>query len=395
MPKHLWLLIIGMIINVTGSSFLWPLNTVYIHDHLGKSLTLAGLVLMGNAGAGVIGNLIGGALFDRVGGYRSILIGIAITFGSSIGLIFFHSFYPYMIFLITLGFGGGMVFPSMYAYAGTVWKEGGRKAYNAIYVAQNVGVAVGAAAGGLLASLSFQWIFIGNAIMYVAFFLLAFFGYRSLAHRSVEPVIKNVLDDRFVIKSRTRFRALIWLCAAYFICWLAYVQWQSTIASYTQDIGISLSHYSLLWTVNGAIIVLGQPLLAFIVKNWLRVTKTQIIVGISIFMISFLVASQANIFMGLMTAMIILTIGEMLVWPAVPTIAGDLAPKGREGFYQGVVNSTATGGRMFGPIVGGLIVDFNGIQSMFYVVFFLLIVSLIITFIYDRKIVPEASSQVA
>jgi MFS family permease len=131
------------------------------------------------------------------------------------------------------------------------------------------------------------------------------------------------------------------------------------------------------------------------VKKWLRITKLQIIVGIVIFMVSFLVASQAQFFMGLMTAMVILTIGEMLVWPAVPTIAGDLAPKGREGFYQGIVNSTATGGRMFGPIVGGVMVDLSGIHTMFYMIFGLLVISLLITFIYDRKIVPEASSQVA
>ena len=43
MPRALWLLIIGMAVNVTGSSFLWPLNTIYIHDHLGKSLSVAGL----------------------------------------------------------------------------------------------------------------------------------------------------------------------------------------------------------------------------------------------------------------------------------------------------------------------------------------------------------------
>jgi hypothetical protein len=40
-----------MIVNVTGSSFLWPLNTIYIHDHLGKSLSVAGVVLMLNAAA--------------------------------------------------------------------------------------------------------------------------------------------------------------------------------------------------------------------------------------------------------------------------------------------------------------------------------------------------------
>lgn len=60
MPRALKILVIGMFINVTGASFLWPLNTIYIHNHLGKSLTVAGLVLMLNSGASVAGNLCGG-----------------------------------------------------------------------------------------------------------------------------------------------------------------------------------------------------------------------------------------------------------------------------------------------------------------------------------------------
>ena len=38
MPRKVWLLVAGMIINVTGASFLWPFNTIYLHDSLGKSL---------------------------------------------------------------------------------------------------------------------------------------------------------------------------------------------------------------------------------------------------------------------------------------------------------------------------------------------------------------------
>jgi MFS family permease len=72
MPRSLWLLVIGMMINVTGSSFLWPLNTIYIHEHLGKSLTVAGVVLMLNAAATVIGNLVGGVLFDKIGGLKPL-----------------------------------------------------------------------------------------------------------------------------------------------------------------------------------------------------------------------------------------------------------------------------------------------------------------------------------
>src|SRR3954462_10690217 len=88
MPRTLWLLIIGMVVNVTGSSFLWPLNTIYIHDHLGKSLSVAGVVLMLNSAASVIGNLIGGSLFDKIGGYKSVLFGIGTIFIALIGYPF-------------------------------------------------------------------------------------------------------------------------------------------------------------------------------------------------------------------------------------------------------------------------------------------------------------------
>ena len=65
MPKVVWFLIIGTFVNTVGNSFLWPLNSIYIHNHLGKSLTIAGFVLMLNSLAGVFGNLIGGFLFDK------------------------------------------------------------------------------------------------------------------------------------------------------------------------------------------------------------------------------------------------------------------------------------------------------------------------------------------
>ena len=49
---------------------------------------------------------------------------------------------------------------------------------------------------------------------------------------------------------------------------------------------------------------------------------------------------------------------------SIPTIASRLAPKGREGFYQGIVNSMATVGRMIGPFAGGVLVDLYGMQAM-------------------------------
>ena len=384
MPRALWLLIIGMAVNVTGSSFLWPLNTIYIHDHLGKSLSMAGVVLMLNSAASVVGNLFGGNLFDKIGGYKSILLGIGITLAALVGLTFWHGWPEYIVFLTIVGFGTGIVFPSMYAMAGSVWKEGGRKAFNAIYVAQNLGVAVGAALGGIVAEYSFQLIFLANTLIYVIFLLIAIFGYRGIDMVTAKHT--SIIQENGLVKNHRKLHALIILCIGYLLCWVAYVQWQTTIASYTQKIHISLTQYSLLWTVNGALIVLGQPLLNLFLKKFGKSLKKQMIIGMIIFIVSFLVAAKSSDFTGFMTGMIILTIGEMFIWPAVPTVANDLAPKGREGFYQGIVNSTATGGRMIGPLAGGMLADYLGMSVLFLAMIILFLVSIITTAMYDKKL---------
>jgi MFS family permease len=392
MPRSLWLLVIGMMINVTGASFLWPLNTIYIHEHLGKSLSVAGFVLMLNSAASVIGNLVGGSLFDKIGGYKTVLFGIVITLFSVIGLALNHD-WPFYVFLLTsVGLGAGIVFPAMYAMAGVVWPEGGRKAFNALYVAQNLGVAVGAMLGGLVASYSMDYIFASNAIIYMLFVVLAAFGYRGITTRGNSSKIFN---ERKHVKSQTNLSALLLLCASFLLTWITYVQWTSTISTYTQQLGISLNLYSLLWTINGALIVIGQPAMAALVRFVLKTPKLQIISGIAIFILSFIVVANAKNFTGFLVAMIILTIGEMLVWPAVPTAANELAPKGREGFYQGVVNSAATGGRMIGPLLGGVCADLFGMDKLFFALIGLLILSITTTILYDRKLKEKSNVQTA
>ena len=393
LPGKLWLLLIGMVINVTGSSFLWPLNTVYIHDYLGQSLTIAGLVLLGNAGAGILGNLIGGYLFDRIGGYRSILLGATIVMIGAFTLSVNHSWVPYVIMLVVMGFGSGVTFPAMYAMAGTVWPEGERRAFNRVYVAQNLGVAIGAACGGILASMSFDIVFLGNGIMVTSFLLLVLFGFRNIHGGKV--VRTNRLPGERLIKSKPHFTALFILCTGYLLCWMVYVQWQTTIAAHTQTLGVTMQEYSLLWTINGTLIVLAQPLLASIIRNWLHSLKSQIGAGIFLFVLSLMILIKAEAFTAFAIAMVIVTFGEMFVWPAVPAAANALAPQGRAGFYQGVVNSTATGGRMLGPIFGGFIVDNSSISTLFIVLIGIVLLGSMLMIFYDRGIRVKPSALTA
>lgn len=391
MPKRVWLLIIGMLVNVTGNSFLWPLTTIYMHDYLGKSLSVAGLVLMVNAAAAIVGNLLGGALFDKFGGYRSVMGGIILTTLALTGLTIWHDFTQFVVFYTIIGFGGGIVFPSMYAMVGTVWPEGGRKAFNAIYLAQNVGVAVGPALAGFLAAFSFNYIFAANLGMYILFFFIALFGFKSL---SIAPTSHtSVFNEKKKIRKRAPFNALMIVCVGYLLCWIGYVQWQSTISAYTQQIGITLPQYSLLWTINGLLIVAGQPFIQPIIKRIEDNIKRQLVIGIAIMMVSYMVVAFAEEFSTFVIAMVILTIGEMFVWPAVPALANQLAPKGREGFYQGIVNSVATSGRMIGPLFGGLMVDLYGMSALFLVITILVGAAIITSMLYDRPLKKELKEQ--
>lgn len=351
---------------------------------LGKSLSTAGIVLMVNAFGMVVGNLLGGALFDRLGGYQTIMSGTWISLFATAGLNFFHGWPLYPLWLIILGFGGGMIIPAIYAMAGAVWPRGGRQTFNAIYLAQNIGVAVGAALSGFVAELSFNYIFLANLLMYVVFFFVALLNFKIEYRATVKTT--ETLEGMTHVQNKKHFKALLLICVMFAICWIAYVQWQTTIASFTQEIGISMSQYSLLWTINGMLILLGQPLISPIIYVLKGQLKKQLYVGVLIFIISFFITSFAESFTMFIVGMVILTFAEMFVWPAVPTIANTLSPKGREGVYQGIVNSASTVGKAFGPLIGGILVDVFNMQVMFLSMIGLLMVSIGFISIFDRRI---------
>lgn len=384
-PKSVWWLVIGMALNITGASFLWPLNTIFMKEELHKSLTIAGIVLMINSFGMVVGNLLGGFLFDKLGGYKTILIGTFTCLCSTTLLNLFHGWPWYAIWLVLLGFGGGMIVPSIYAMAGAVWPNGGRQTFNAIYLAQNIGVALGAALGGFVAEFSFNYIFMANLIMYVLFAIVAITQFNLEINAKFKPQDSIDLKSK---ENKKRFTAMMLVCAMFAICWIAYIQWETTIASFTQSINISMSQYSVLWTINGIMILVAQPLIRPIIILLKGNLKHQMFVGILIFMSSFLVTSFANHFAIFVVGMVILTFGEMFVWPAVPTIANQLAPVGKQGQYQGFVNSASTVGKAFGPFIGGILVDTFNMSMMFIGMIILLSFALLFLSFYD-KVLPK------
>ena len=384
MPKIVWFLIIGTFVNTVGNSFLWPLNSIYIHDHLGKSLTIAGFVLMLNSLAGVFGNLIGGFLFDKLGGYKAILIGVVLNLVAITLLTIWHDWPQYVIFLTMLGFSGGMVYPAIYAIAGSAWPQGGRKAFNAIFLTNNVGVAIGPALAGIIADIQFDLVFVANFIAYLLFFIVVLTTYKRFDSHG--GATKSLAKGEQKSRNKAPIIAISILSVSLVVCWLSYSQWSATISSYTQELGMSLSQYSLLWTINGFMIVAVQPIIKPLINHWENKIKHQLVLGLFLMSMSFIVVYFAGDFKLFAAAMVILTFGEVFFTPVIPMIANKLAPPGQQGFYQGLVNSATTIGRMIGPVFGGYMVDLYGMQILMVILSTFILIAIIPCLVYDRPL---------
>lgn len=74
-----------------GAAFMWPLTTIYMNKTLGKSLTMAGAVMLLMSLMMMVGNYVGGVLFDRWSPYLTGVLGAGLSLIAMILLIFFFT----------------------------------------------------------------------------------------------------------------------------------------------------------------------------------------------------------------------------------------------------------------------------------------------------------------
>ncbi|WP_243652928.1 MFS transporter [Tumebacillus sp. BK434] len=377
-PKILWFLAFGGFLNVAGLSFIWPLNSIYISGELGRPLTVAGVVLLLHSAGASIGQLTGGTLFDKIGGRPVLLLGLfsSATLMCLIGL--FDSWPLYVTVMFLYGFTASLTFPALNALAAKSWPEGGRRAFNFIYVANNLGVAVGTAAGGLVASYSFKLAFFSAGVTFLLFAVFVLFKIHDrpttqeaqAAQAAQAASVNETAAAGVRIEPKIPWVPVMSLFVGFLTIWIVYVQWQTSISVHMQENGIALSMYSLLWTINGVLIFAGQPLLAYIVK-FFKSLSSQMYLGTALFLLCYAILLTADSYWVFLLGMIILTFGEMLLWPGIPAAVAQLSPPSRAGFLQGLIGSASTAGRMLGPMLGGLLYDNTSFSTLLLVMLLL------------------------
>lgn len=350
-----WLLM-GSLITSTAMSFIWPLNTIYMHNTLHQTLTVAGIVLGVNQLATMLGNWLGGILFDQWSIYYTSLVGVMINI-LALGLLIFLNSWPIYAFLIVLsGFSNGILTTCIYSLATRVQNKKTSSIFNMLYFTSNFGLVFGTLAVGYLLKIGVSYIFTLASLTQVIFLIIVIRYFNIVNYNKGYSKKKVVVKGKFLIWS---------VLLALLLSWVVYTQWQSNLSAYMLGKGFSIKQYSFLWTLNAVLIITFQPVLTLFNDFLIKHIISRINVGLFLFAVAFFILLLNHNYFILGISMAFLTFGEILLFPGVASLVDIYAPNNESGIYQGLVQMFTAGGKAVGPFIGAAIIDCSNYKVLF------------------------------
>lgn len=361
-----WLLL-GMFLGSIGNSFVWPLTTIYIHDQLHESLTMSGIVLLFYSGANVVGSYVSGLLFDRANPRKLMIGGTLLATAVMAIMILFNGWPIYGILLTVIGFFNGWIITMVNSFATRSGRDG-RYVFNMLYFANNLGMVIGTTIVGPLyqyANGNVSPMFLITTVLYTMFSLVVIFFFKDNQQMSAQAEPAEETTPNVKIP-----QANLWISWIFFIAlcviWTMYEQWASNLSVFMTDQGISMTKYSLLWTLNGILIVVLQLAITWL-NRWYNHPYVQVFLGIFTIGFSFVLLLFARSYGWFVAAMVVLTIGEATALPTMPAIVNSLSPVDVKGKYQGILNAFSSLGKAIGPLFGGLMIEATSYHILFVI----------------------------
>lgn len=370
---HLKWVAFASLLNNTGAAFIWPLTTMYVNKYLHQTLTTAGIVMLFISLSMMAGNYLGGWLFDHWSAYRSAVLGVACSTVAIACLIFFHGWPWFAVLLVINSFGDGINMTIINSYGTGVANHTSRFVFNYIYMAFNVGVVIGTLLVGVLLPISVVLVFSVATAFYLALSLVVILTFNApLAKRPKNPTNHS----RVRLKGQPLLQLVYLILLNVITIHISYSLWESVLAVHMTNMGIPFYDYSMLWTINGVIIIIGQPLVSKL-SPYIRLSN-QILIGIAIFGSSFLLLIFIRTLPFFIVDFVILTIGETLSFAGLPAWITQLTGVERASHYQGLYNIVISVGRAIGPLYGGFVIENSSYQLLFLSAFLMIMVTLAI-----------------
>jgi len=359
LPASVWIVFATTFVNRAGTMVV-PFMVLYVTRHLGVRPALAGMALTVYGLGGLVSGPIAGRLCDRLGAF-AVLRGALVL--SGLVLLAFplaSRFGTFLAITFVWSLVAESVRPATMAALTSVVRPEQRKVAVAVNrLGINLGMSVGPAVGGFLATVSFPLLFVvdGASALAAGLVLTALLAWRPLARLAAS----RFGDDPLALENRPGTsvlrdpRAVVFLTGV-FLMGVVFYQHEGAMPLFlVRDLHYRESFYGLLFVVNTVLIVVAEVPLNLAMAGWPH--RRTMVLGAVLYALGFGSMAVLHSAPGLLLSAVVWTFGEMIAIPASSAYAADIAPPGRTGQYAGAYTSMFSLAILVGPWAGTIALE--------------------------------------
>ncbi|WP_117879424.1 MDR family MFS transporter [Aureibaculum luteum] len=383
LSREVWWLALITFVNRAGTMVI-PFLSLYLTKHMGFSVSKVGWVMTAFGLGSVVGSWIGGKLTDKIGYYKVMVFSLIGTGFLFVGLQYLTTFYTicmgiFLVMLVADTFRPAM-FVALNAYSKT---ENKARSVTLVRLAINLGFSGGPVIGGLIiTAIGYESLFwIDGITCLLAAILLVMV---------LRPKKARVLDNIIVENPKSVYNDKIFFIffAAMVLFGFVFLQYFSTMPLYYKDVyQLSEFHIGLLMGFNGFLIfVLEMPLIKKLEDKQLNMVGLMIF-GAALMGASLFILNLSHWIGIIIIGMVLMTVGEMILFPFSNAFVMQRAKGGRQGEYMGLYTISFSIAHVFGHNMGMHFVDYLGFDSTWYIMTGLTILCLLL--LYWLKVAVE------
>lgn len=351
LPRGMWVLFATVLVNRAGSMVLAFL-VLYLTKSSGLPAGRAAFVLLVYGFGAVVAGPLSGLLSDRVGPVRVMRASLFLSGGMLLAYPFARSYAAVLASTAVLAVVTEAFRPASMTLIGDTVLPAQRKAAFALYrLAINLGMSIGPALGGFLATVSFRYLFVVDGVTSLAAgAVLVGSGLAAASHRR-EP------GKTFFAWPRAHLDGqFVYFLAALFPVTLVFFQHLSAMALWVvRDHGLPESTFGLLFSINTLLIVLIEVPLNAATAHWPH--RRTLVLGAILSGTGFGAMAFASNVWSFAATVVVWTFGEMFTFPAAAAYVADISPPERRGEYSGLFAMSSSLSFALGPWAGTLALD--------------------------------------
>jgi MFS family permease len=357
-PRAFWIYNIIVFIDRLGGFMLYPFFALYLTQKFNIGMSTVGILFAIFSLSGMVGSALGGALADRMGRKVVIIISLVLSSLSALGMGFAPTLEIFIAVVAIVGTLSSIGHPAHEAVVADLLPPDKRaEGYGIIRVIFNLAVIIAPPIAGLLIARSYLTLFIVDAAISLISATIVIFALpetKPQAHAHAKPEsMKQTFAGYGRVFKDTRFVAFIGVTV---MMTLVYMNMNSTLGVFMRDQhGMPALSFGSLLSLNAVIVVLCQ----FWVARKLEKYKPMLMMaaGSLLYAVGFAMYGFVPTFALFAVAMIIITIGEMIVSPFQQSMVASFAPEDMRGRYMAVSGLTWSIAFTVGPYFAGLILD--------------------------------------